>query len=62
MDYQLLKGAEKTIKKNMPVINIESFPSEFEKSDPFLRKIGYKLTKKLSDCEFIYTPVKNKKS
>ena len=62
MDYLVLQGAENTIRKNMPVINIESFESEYKQSKVFLSELGYELAEELSICEYIYIPAKNKKS
>lgn len=66
---EVLNGAQKTLKKYLPVIWIElneccsAFPSEYseehEKDLPhqFLLECGYKLEEKLGQNDFIYVPL-----
>lgn len=57
MDYQVLCGAEQTIKKHKPIIEIESFDDDRKNSDPFLKKLGYKVAQEFRNvCEYIYVP------
>ena len=57
MDYEVLNGAKKTIKKSMPVIEIESFDQELKKTDALLKLLGYKVAHEFkSCCEYIYVP------
>lgn len=41
-EYNVLEGAKKFIKKNMPEISIEIWPQNKEKTEKFLRDLGYK--------------------
>lgn len=54
MDYEVLKGAESTVKKHKPLILTESFPNSFDKSNAFLTELGYKLEKDLGSYEYLY--------
>jgi len=60
MDDKVVLGAAETIRKNLPVIAIESFAEEWEITKPFLEKLGYKVEEELSCCEYILTPKKRK--
>ena len=54
----VLKGAEKVIKRDKPVIWIESFSDHFNQVDNILKSYGYKLEKDLLDSNYVYIPVK----
>ncbi len=54
MDYKVLTGAVKTIRKYKPVIMIESFPQEYNISSRILKALGYRLEKNLGSFEYIY--------
>lgn len=41
MELRVLKGAEKTIKRDMPYIMIESFPNRYESIQSYLKSLGY---------------------
>jgi len=49
-----LKGAEKIIKRDKPIIWIESFPNHFNQVDNILKSYGYKMDKDLSGYNYVY--------
>ena len=53
MDYKVLCGAEETIKRDKPVIMIESFNEDFKNTDPLLKSFGYKMAKNLGGREYL---------
>ena len=54
MDYLVLTGAIKTIKKYKPLILIESFPYEYNISSRILMALGYKIIKDFGSFEYLY--------
>ena len=54
----VLKGAEKVIKRDKPIIWIETFSDHFNQVDNILKSYGYKLEKDLLDSNYVYIPVK----
>ena len=59
MDYEVVCGAENTILRDKPVIYIESFETEFPKTNDFLCSLGYEISETFKACsEYIYVPKK----
>ena len=54
MDYLVLTGAIKTIKKYKPLILIESFPEEYNITKRILLALGYKIIKEFNSYEYLY--------
>lgn len=54
MDTYVLRGAINRIKKDKPVIEMESFPEERVESEAILKSLGYKLELELGNFEYLY--------
>lgn len=53
-EFQVLQGAEKTLKKYKPTIFIEIFPENKQKVHKFLTDLGYRLEKSFIGANYLY--------
>lgn len=53
-ELEVLKSAVDIVKKNNPVILIESFPEKFEKVNGLLRELNYDITKRFNSDPNLY--------
>ena len=53
-EYDLLLGAEKTLKKHSPVIFIEIFREKYDQVNRLLNRYGYYCNREISDNNYLY--------
>ena len=56
MEISVLKGAEKTIRQNLPLIFIETFPDNFKKTNSILEKMNYSIIKEYRGSNYLFMP------
>lgn len=57
-EYDLLLGAEKTLRKHSPLIFIEIFDEFYPKVDQLLRQYGYNMVREISHTNYLYKKVR----
>ena len=53
-EFQVLQGAEETLKKYKPTIFVETYPDEKPKVHEYLTNLGYRLEKSFTGDNYLY--------